>query len=44
MSPAEIALILIAVFIVLLLIGSPIMVALGIAAMAAFYAVGTIWA
>jgi C4-dicarboxylate transporter DctM subunit len=41
MSPAEIALILFAVFIVLLLIGSPIMVALGIAAMAAFYAVGT---
>lgn len=41
MSPNEIAVVLFAVFTVLLLLGSPIMVALGIAAMAAFYVVGT---
>ena len=41
MSPNEIAVVLFAVFTVLLLLGSPIMVALGIAAMAAFYMVGT---
>lgn len=41
MSPNEVAIILFSVFTVLLLLGSPIMVALGIAAMAAFYMVGT---
>ena len=40
-SPGEVALVLFSVFMVLLLIGSPIMVALGIAAMASFTLVGT---
>lgn len=40
-SPAEVALVLFGVFFAVLLIGSPIMVALGVAAMASFAMVGT---